>query len=666
MANMVEAIPTLLHVAVFLFFAGLLDFLFSVSDIIAYIVLGAVIASTTVYIVITVIPTIRCQCPFSTPLSSICWRIIQTLGLLQYDDPQIGSRRIEGSMAEGREMLATQDSSGVYARDLRALQWTMESLNEDNRLDPFVEGISQILSSPSRESSPLMLPGMFGAMRGLLLDPDFDLFARIVKLLMTTLEPGMMGEAQRRKRAIACMNVINALVRLVNAAEPASVAWLNRGNQLVDLASALTALQSDSMQVIATTAASAKMAVVRRLRTEVVEAMNGYRELEWSHQTTTRVLDTLYRLGAIESILIVIPTVAPSRHFSAQYKDIIQVLRTLYIPECLRRISSHPRDLSPERQTQAITCLKSIFATASNVHPADSSNSFSSTTEALAELRHDNVLVIALIANCTAVRLAYHIQCDIIELACRRGVSPYSPEYDFIPVYRSLLDSLGVFESLNGTDVQWNIIGEFLGRGDEQLAAYLSQMSQDELKQLEEFQLCTTGRTTIKEFALSGKIVLSQGHTVLLIAFLKVIASSALPEDALEVTIETLRIITSNLTTRFSSRAAQALLVDLIGMIKCNFAADLAGQTIPEYTLGSRATHSDVTNYQGNYSQNLIVDVMRILFNVLGTIGDPEIINGAKIIVQTVVDDSQVSRAIRDAAANSLQKVGLRPINMFY
>lgn len=84
MSAVVEGIPLLLHAAVFLFLAGLVDSLFSTNNTVAHVVLGIVILCAALYITITILPVIRVQCPFRTPLSSICWHIRYMLFALQF------------------------------------------------------------------------------------------------------------------------------------------------------------------------------------------------------------------------------------------------------------------------------------------------------------------------------------------------------------------------------------------------------------------------------------------------------------------------------------------------------------------------------------------------------------------------------------------------------
>ena len=84
MSTVVDGIPLLLHAAVFLFLAGLVDVLFSINDTVAHVVLGIVILCAALYITITILPVIRVQCPFRTPLSSICWHMRYMLSPFQF------------------------------------------------------------------------------------------------------------------------------------------------------------------------------------------------------------------------------------------------------------------------------------------------------------------------------------------------------------------------------------------------------------------------------------------------------------------------------------------------------------------------------------------------------------------------------------------------------
>jgi hypothetical protein len=71
MARAVATMPTLLHISVFLFFAGLVEFLFPIHATVAYATLGCIMVFALAYAILTVLPNIYLNCPYGTPLSGL-------------------------------------------------------------------------------------------------------------------------------------------------------------------------------------------------------------------------------------------------------------------------------------------------------------------------------------------------------------------------------------------------------------------------------------------------------------------------------------------------------------------------------------------------------------------------------------------------------------------
>ncbi|KAI0298306.1 hypothetical protein BC826DRAFT_907152 [Russula brevipes] len=95
----VENVSVLLHAAIFLFFAGLVEFLFAVNNEVAHVILAVVCVFAVIYIVITALPVIYRQCPFQTPLTSGLWylsRIISIISLSPGSFPATFGRRSTG------------------------------------------------------------------------------------------------------------------------------------------------------------------------------------------------------------------------------------------------------------------------------------------------------------------------------------------------------------------------------------------------------------------------------------------------------------------------------------------------------------------------------------------------------------------------------------------
>ena len=77
MTRAVATMPTLLHISVFFFFAGLIDFLFPIYATVAYATFGCIGVFALAYAILTVLPNIYLNCPYSTPLSGFTWHGFQ-------------------------------------------------------------------------------------------------------------------------------------------------------------------------------------------------------------------------------------------------------------------------------------------------------------------------------------------------------------------------------------------------------------------------------------------------------------------------------------------------------------------------------------------------------------------------------------------------------------
>jgi hypothetical protein len=71
----VETAPALLHLSVFLFFAGLVILFFSIHKAVAIIVSISVGIFVVAYVVLTALPYLRHNCPYRTPMSNVWWYI---------------------------------------------------------------------------------------------------------------------------------------------------------------------------------------------------------------------------------------------------------------------------------------------------------------------------------------------------------------------------------------------------------------------------------------------------------------------------------------------------------------------------------------------------------------------------------------------------------------
>ena len=230
MTTVVESIPTVLHVAVFLFILGLIQFLFSVNLIVAGAFLGIFLLLVLLYFGMTILPIIWAECPYRTPFSvlvryAVIWlmNIIYKILNRIYSATSIGSLLKKWSLA-GLVRLGTitPEYNLVVSREKEAqdlsseaskcridaeLRWTLDSLTTDSELEPFVAGLPTLLSvsadqSGSREVSDAIIV--------ILLDA-FGLAYRIARLLQTCVPPTILSDGPRFKRATICLQAINGI-----------------------------------------------------------------------------------------------------------------------------------------------------------------------------------------------------------------------------------------------------------------------------------------------------------------------------------------------------------------------------------------------------------------------------------------------------------------------
>ncbi|QRV99826.1 phosphatidylinositol phosphatase PTPRQ [Ceratobasidium sp. AG-Ba] len=82
MQNVFVYLPLLMHVALLLFFIGLALYLWGISISVASPIVALAVVSVLVYIIVTILPLVSDNCPFSTPLSKPIQGIPHTVKLL--------------------------------------------------------------------------------------------------------------------------------------------------------------------------------------------------------------------------------------------------------------------------------------------------------------------------------------------------------------------------------------------------------------------------------------------------------------------------------------------------------------------------------------------------------------------------------------------------------
>ncbi|KAH9057273.1 hypothetical protein EDB87DRAFT_1686554 [Lactarius vividus] len=212
----VEALPTLLHVSLFLFFAGLVVFLCNVNLTIFKLVFSWVSVCMALYGCVTFTPIFRHDSPYYTPLSSPTWhmvtgityvvfRILRRLTLMNYFSGETFVRfeSLEKSyrklLVQGMQKAAEGTALDLPSEiDTRAFLWTFDSLDEDHELEHFFAGLPGF-----RRSNVVDDP-----LASLTYGQKHKLLGALIGLLDRTFSSDLLPEHVKSQRAVICANAI--------------------------------------------------------------------------------------------------------------------------------------------------------------------------------------------------------------------------------------------------------------------------------------------------------------------------------------------------------------------------------------------------------------------------------------------------------------------------
>ncbi|KAH9053029.1 hypothetical protein EDB87DRAFT_1691245 [Lactarius vividus] len=213
----VEALPTLLHVSLFLFFAGLTVFLCNINLTIFKLVLSWVGACTALYGCITFIPIFCHDSPYHTPLSLPAWhvltailfvvfRVLRGFAEFQCFSFEVWSRMLylERSYHKFfvRGMQKTAEETALNSPseiDTRAFMWTFDSMDEDHELERFFSSLPGFRNSKVVDDP---LPGLTKKQK-------LKLLMGLVELLNLTFSSDLLPDPIKSRRANICAKAID-------------------------------------------------------------------------------------------------------------------------------------------------------------------------------------------------------------------------------------------------------------------------------------------------------------------------------------------------------------------------------------------------------------------------------------------------------------------------
>ena len=214
----VEGMPALLHLAVFLFFAGLLIFLFNINSHIAIPVITWIALFLLVYIFITLMPIVWPNSPYHTPFSSLACFLCARLGYLCFFclayiayrthvyDAHHKFRELRRHcrrwmLGSHRKVVQKEISDRSSKIDLHILGWTLHALGGDDSLERFFQSI----------------PGFFGSelVQNLRKDFSFDLARTFMETLYGFLNRTLSSNSAPKEDKARRLKIYNDVMKVV-------------------------------------------------------------------------------------------------------------------------------------------------------------------------------------------------------------------------------------------------------------------------------------------------------------------------------------------------------------------------------------------------------------------------------------------------------------------
>ena len=158
--GVLDGLTAMLHLSVFIFFGGAVIFLFHINHAVFKSVVWWIGLFLFVYVLITLMPIFRHNSPYYSPLSTSVWFLYSSISYLLVEvlvsmyvkifhrdswpfKLELSRRRYRLWAFGGVEMAAKETTSKLSSMFyFRILGWTINALNNDDRLEEFFESIA--------------------------------------------------------------------------------------------------------------------------------------------------------------------------------------------------------------------------------------------------------------------------------------------------------------------------------------------------------------------------------------------------------------------------------------------------------------------------------------------------------------------------------------------
>ncbi|KAH9969424.1 hypothetical protein BGW80DRAFT_1208832 [Lactifluus volemus] len=136
-----EAVPALLHISLFLFLVGLVDFNLNLNTTVAAYTIIPIGITGLFYVFTTLSPILNPQSPYQNSFSELIGYLIQNLHARHYKDRDGQSKPLSTNMTTGQMELAMEKTDARMGRDERAILWLVKSMTENAEIESFAMAI---------------------------------------------------------------------------------------------------------------------------------------------------------------------------------------------------------------------------------------------------------------------------------------------------------------------------------------------------------------------------------------------------------------------------------------------------------------------------------------------------------------------------------------------
>nr|GAT48833.1 predicted protein [Mycena chlorophos] len=237
MHAVVDLIPSLLHAALFFFFAGLVAFLIPVNAIMAALVAVILIIAFSVYAFLTVLPLVAADSPYRTPLSNGVWAAYRRLVAIFTFPSTHGPAPFPTLVEKVMHGAQSQETLDLQERDFRALSWTLRSLSDHQELETFLEAVPDALELQNPQ---------YAAYFGRLRDQDARGLALRISSLLRSCSDGLLSPDVIHVRLFSCLR---ALWAIASIPDPPST-WDFAAELLLSIRNLPDAVYDDSLRAM--------------------------------------------------------------------------------------------------------------------------------------------------------------------------------------------------------------------------------------------------------------------------------------------------------------------------------------------------------------------------------------------------------------------------------